>query len=146
MKSLDGERRRPLPAGGVWGAIKAAALLLLMWPPAASASVWNGAAQGSGDQHRGASRPVGRSVPLGAPHAPAAARDAYERPYRPHYGRWSPGQVLPPDAGAVVVTDYERFHLRRPPQGYAWVSCDGDFILAASATGLIFEVIPGAAE
>ncbi|HEX4199532.1 MAG TPA: RcnB family protein [Caulobacteraceae bacterium] len=64
------------------------------------------------------------------------------RPYRPSYGRWSPGQVLPPTAGAVTVTDYERFHLRRPPRGYAWMQCDGDFILA-NAAGLIFEVIPG---
>jgi Ni/Co efflux regulator RcnB len=65
-----------------------------------------------------------------------------DRPYKPSYGRWSPGQVLSPTAGAVVISDYEQFHLRRPPRGYSWMQCDGDFILA-NAAGLIFEVIPG---
>lgn len=64
------------------------------------------------------------------------------RTYKPSYGRWSPGQVLPPSAGAVAIVDYEQFHLRKPPRGYTWMQCDGDFILA-NAAGLIFEVIPG---
>jgi Ni/Co efflux regulator RcnB len=79
------------------------------------------------------------------PHAkapPASRSGQAGRPYRPSYGKWSPGQVLPPDAGAVEIADYQRFHLRRPPRGYAWMQCDGDFILA-NAAGLIFEVIPG---
>jgi len=75
------------------------------------------------------------------PHAPAHPARA-DRPYKPSYGRWSPGQVLPSTAGAVTVSDYAQFHLRRPPRGYTWMQCDGDFILA-NAAGLIFEVIPG---
>jgi Ni/Co efflux regulator RcnB len=77
-----------------------------------------------------------------AEHAPSPRPAVSDRPYKPSYGRWSPGQVLPPTAGAVVVSDYAQFHLRRPPRGYAWMQCDGDFILA-NAAGLIFEVIPG---
>jgi Ni/Co efflux regulator RcnB len=78
------------------------------------------------------------------PAHPKPAPRAHEpgRPYRPSYGRWSPGQVLPQTAGAVVITDYQSFHLRRPPRGYTWMQCDGDFILT-NADGLIFEVIPG---
>jgi Ni/Co efflux regulator RcnB len=75
------------------------------------------------------------------PNAAPKPRPGPDRPYKPSYGRWSPGQVLPPTAGAVVISDYEQFHLRRPPRGYSWMQCDGDFILA-NAAGLIFEVIP----
>ena len=42
-----------------------------------------------------------------------------------------------------VVGDYARFHLRKPPRGYFWYRDAEDYVLAASATGLIFEVIPG---
>jgi Ni/Co efflux regulator RcnB len=79
-------------------------------------------------------------APPDAATRPRPARS--DRPYKPAYGRWSPGQVLPPTADAVVIADYQQFHLRRPPRGYTWMQCDGDFILA-NAAGLIFEVIPG---
>ncbi len=86
--------------------------------------------------------PNGRPPPpIGRPPPP---RDAYDRPYRPRYGRWWPGQVLPANAPAEIIADYQRFHLRQPSRGYVWLQCDGDFILAASGTGLIFEVVPGA--
>jgi Ni/Co efflux regulator RcnB len=86
---------------------------------------------------------LGLSQPWPAHPKPAPALKSGEpgRPYRPRYGRWSPGQVLPPTAGAVVIADYQQFHLRRPPRGYTWMLCDGDYILA-NAAGLIFEVIP----
>lgn len=83
-----------------------------------------------------------RPPPTRAEHMPSPRPGGSGHPYKPNYGRWSPGQVLPPTAGAVVVTDYAQFHLRRPPRGYTWMQCDGDFILA-NAAGLIFEVIPG---
>jgi Ni/Co efflux regulator RcnB len=124
------------------------AALLLLWPTAASA--WPSGSRPYDarspsrldERHRDAGAPVG-----GPPRGDQGpSRWGYDRPYRPRYGRWSPGQILPPDAPAVVITDYERFHLRRPPQGYMWLNCDGDFVLAASASGLIFEVIPGGGE
>ncbi len=62
--------------------------------------------------------------------------------YHPHYGRWWPGQTLPPDAPATVLADPARFHLRPAPPGYIWLLCDGDLMLASSASGLIVEVIP----
>ena len=38
--------------------------------------------------------------------------------------------------------DYRQHHLRRPPHGYEWrQSSNGDFILAAIATGLIASII-----
>jgi Ni/Co efflux regulator RcnB len=39
------------------------------------------------------------------------------------------------------VTDYERYHVRRPDPGYRWVrSDDGQLILTAIATGLIVDI------
>jgi len=110
----------------------------LLWPAAGFAQDWRNSDQGPGPAH-----PYGRPGPP-APRGPPALRPG-GRPYRPSYGRWSPGQILPPNAGAVVIADYQQFHLRRPPQGYSWLQCDGDFVLA-NAAGLIFEVIPGGAR
>jgi Ni/Co efflux regulator RcnB len=108
-----------------------AAAIALLWPALAAAQ--------DGGNHAVAPA-AGRPAP---PHAaPSPRPGGSDRPYKPSYGRWSPGQVLPPTAGAVVISDYEQFHLRRPPRGYTWMQCDGDFILA-NAAGLIFEVIPG---
>jgi Ni/Co efflux regulator RcnB len=79
--------------------------------------------------------PPDRPRPLG----PSAGR------YHPHYGRWWPGQTLPADAPATVLADPARFHLRPAPPGYVWLLCDGDLLLASSASGLIVEVIPAGA-
>ena len=64
----------------------------------------------------------------------------------PGYGaprsyRFVRGQMLPPEFRGYVVGDYERYHLRRPPRGYYWYRAGDDFVLAALASGLIFEVI-----
>lgn len=64
-------------------------------------------------------------------------------PERPARSGWRRGQYLPPDFRGVVVEDYPRFHLRRPPRGYFWYRDADDYVLASAATGLIFEVIPG---
>jgi len=58
-------------------------------------------------------------------------------------GRLRRGQFLPPTERGYVVGDYYRYHLRRPPPGYYWYRRGGDFVLAAIASGLIFEVVAG---
>ncbi|HEY2709744.1 MAG TPA: RcnB family protein [Caulobacteraceae bacterium] len=37
--------------------------------------------------------------------------------------------------------DYRRYHLRAPPRGYEWRRVDGNYVLAAAATGLIASII-----
>jgi Ni/Co efflux regulator RcnB len=131
----------PHPPGGRAGrraAWLAAGFVGVLLPAAAFAQDSRPHASGPGPAPS-----YGRPV-LAAPRGPPAPRPG-GRPYRPSYGRWSPGQIMPSNAGAVVIADYQRFHLRRPPQGYSWLQCDGDFVLA-NATGLIFEVIPGGAR
>ena len=37
--------------------------------------------------------------------------------------------------------DYRRYHLRAPPRGYEWREVDGNYVMAAAATGLIASII-----
>ena len=52
------------------------------------------------------------------------------------------GEYLPPEARGSMVGDFQRFHLRRPPRGYAWYRSGDSFVLAGSNNGVIFEVTP----
>ncbi|HEX5378290.1 MAG TPA: RcnB family protein [Phenylobacterium sp.] len=61
--------------------------------------------------------------------------------YRPGYTAWRRGGVLPSYYRSYYVNDYYRYHLRPPPRGYAWYRVGDDYLLAAIATGLIFEII-----
>jgi len=68
----------------------------------------------------------------------------YGRPgFRPGYTAWRRGAYLPSyyRGGGYVVNDYYRYHLRPPPRGYYWYRTGNDYVLAAIATGLIFDVI-----
>ena len=56
---------------------------------------------------------------------------------------WRRGQYFPPAARGAALSDYARYHLRRPPPGYYWYRNGDDFILASLASGLIFEVVTG---
>ncbi|WP_300578239.1 RcnB family protein [Phenylobacterium sp.] len=66
----------------------------------------------------------------------------YSHPqYRPGYVAWRRGAVLPPQYRGYVIHDYHRYRLRPPPRGYAWHRVGDDYLLAAVATGIIFEII-----
>ncbi|WP_297513741.1 RcnB family protein [uncultured Caulobacter sp.] len=70
--------------------------------------------------------------------------DYYGRPgFRPGYNAWRRGAYLPPyyRGRDYVVYDYYRYRLRPPPRGYYWYRTGNDYVLAAVATGLIFDVI-----
>lgn len=61
--------------------------------------------------------------------------------YRPGYQAWRRGGYLPPAYRGYIVRDYGRYGLRPPPRGYYWYNVNGDYLLAAMATGLIFDII-----
>lgn len=63
--------------------------------------------------------------------------------YRPGYAAWRRGAYLPSyyRSNDYRIYDYGRYRLRPPPRGYYWYRSGDDFLLAAIATGLIFEVI-----
>ena len=76
-------------------------------------------------------------------YGPPPARYYGHPGYRPGYYAWRRGAYLPPyyRARGYVVYDYHRYHLRPPPRGYYWYRTGNDYVLAAIATGLIFDVI-----
>ncbi len=53
-------------------------------------------------------------------------------------GRWHSGQRF--DGPRVAFTDYDRYHVRRPPPGYEWVQDDGELVLISLDTGLISDI------
>ena len=61
--------------------------------------------------------------------------------YRPGYSAWRRGSYLPPTYRGYIVSDYDRYHLRPPPRGYHWYRVNDDYLLAAIATGLIYDII-----
>ena len=68
-------------------------------------------------------------------------REHHDHPYVRH-DDWRRGQHLRHedwDRGERI--DYRYYHLRRPPSGYEWREVDGNYVLAAVATGVIASVI-----
>ncbi|EJL29610.1 putative integral membrane protein [Caulobacter sp. AP07] len=68
----------------------------------------------------------------------------YGRPgFRPGYSSWRRGGYLPPyyRSETYVIHDYGYYRLRPPPRGYYWYRTGNDYVLAAIATGLIFDII-----
>ena len=45
------------------------------------------------------------------------------------------------DWSRTQPVDYRSHHLRRPPRGYEWRQVNGQYVLAAVATGLIMSII-----
>lgn len=55
----------------------------------------------------------------------------WHKGYHMRHEDWDRGQRV----------DYHRYHLHRPPSGYEWREVDGNYVMAAVATGVIASVI-----
>lgn len=66
-----------------------------------------------------------------------------------HYVRhneWRKGyHMRPNDWNRGERIDYRRYHLSPPPPGYEWREVDGNYVMAAVATGVIASVIAASA-
>lgn len=63
-----------------------------------------------------------------------------------HKGWYKKGDRLPDRyySRDYYVTDYERYHLRRPDPGYRWVRADGgQFYLTLISSGVVIDVSGG---
>ncbi len=60
---------------------------------------------------------------------------------RRHHDWRRGGRIERSDWSRGSRVDYRRHHLRRPPRGYEWREVDGNYVLAAAATGLIASII-----
>ncbi len=123
-------------------ALIAAALIAVTAAPAAALAQGYPGHNRGGQQGRGQHYNGGRNY--------GGQRQGYangwrgDRDWRGHGGRgWSRrGGYLPPYYSGYVVNDYARWRLRRPPRGYYWYRTGDDFVLAAIASGMIFDIVP----
>lgn len=68
--------------------------------------------------------------------------DHHDDQHYVHHKDWRRGSHISHDdwnRGAQV--DWHSHHLRQPPHGYDWREVDGNYVLAAVATGVIASVI-----
>ena len=80
-----------------------------------------------------------------------SASAAFAQPDRDHgqqqsefkrHDEWRKGaQIQKEDWNRGQPVDYRAHHLRRPPHGHEWREVDGNYVLAAAATGVIASVI-----
>lgn len=75
-------------------------------------------------------------------HRAPPARDDHARGAGPDHS-WHKGDRIPASYRdkRYEVTDWKARHLRQPPRGYHWVSVNGDYVLAAVATGVIADLL-----
>ncbi len=57
--------------------------------------------------------------------------DEWKKGYHMSHDDWARGQRI----------DYRTYHLSAPPRGYEWRAVDGNYVLAAVATGVIASAI-----
>ena len=57
--------------------------------------------------------------------------EEWKHGYQMHHDDWARGERV----------DYRHYHLQAPPRGYEWREVDGNYVLAAVATGVIASVI-----
>jgi Ni/Co efflux regulator RcnB len=78
-----------------------------------------------------------------------AGHPGHARPDHRHYQarvtphRWQRGDRLPASyrSSRHVVKDWHRHGLRRPVRGHEWISVGRDYLLIATATGLIAQAV-----
>jgi Ni/Co efflux regulator RcnB len=59
-----------------------------------------------------------------------------------HHEEWKKGaRMRKEDWGRGEHVDYKERHLEAPPRGYEWRAVDGNYVLAAVATGVIASII-----
>jgi Ni/Co efflux regulator RcnB len=76
-----------------------------------------------------------------------ALADEHDNHQYVHHDEWKKGaKIRDEDWKRGEQVDYREHHLRAPPHGYEWRQVDGNYVLAAAATGVIASVIAAAAE
>src|SRR5580704_5312162 len=81
------------------------------------------------------------SVALAAAHTPALA-DEHDNHHYVQHDEWRKGaKIQDEDWKRGEHIDYKQQHLREPPHGYEWRLVDGNYVLAAVATGVIASVV-----
>jgi Ni/Co efflux regulator RcnB len=74
---------------------------------------------------------------------PQARHDRRDNSHYVRHSQWRKGYRMAPGdwSRGDRISNWSHYHLRRPPRGYEWRRVDGNFVLAAVATGVIASVI-----
>jgi Ni/Co efflux regulator RcnB len=71
-----------------------------------------------------------------------ALADEHDNHQYVHHEEWKKGaKMRDEDWKRGEHVDYKEHHLRAPPHGYEWRVVDGNYVLAAVATGVIASVV-----
>lgn len=71
-----------------------------------------------------------------------ALADEHDSHQYVHHEEWKKGaKIRDEDWKRGEHVDYKERHLRAPPHGYEWREVDGNYVLAAVATGVIASVV-----
>jgi|HubBroStandDraft_6_1064221.scaffolds.fasta_scaffold77710_4 Ni/Co efflux regulator RcnB len=71
-----------------------------------------------------------------------ALADEHDNHHYVHHEEWRKGEkIRDEDWRRGEHVDYKEYHLGAPPRGYEWRLVDGNYVLAAVATGVIASVI-----
>lgn len=90
------------------------------------------AQQGSGGpEHNGGSDQHDNGGPGQRDDGPKKSPAKWKKGGKIERGDWDRGQKV----------DYRKHKLRKPPRGYEWREVDGNYVLAAVASGLISSII-----
>jgi Ni/Co efflux regulator RcnB len=82
---------------------------------------------------------LGMAVVAAGTPALADERDSHQYV---HHDEWKKGaKIRDEDWNRGEQVDYRERHLRAPPHGYEWRQVDGNYVLAAAATGVIASVV-----
>jgi Ni/Co efflux regulator RcnB len=74
--------------------------------------------------------------------AAAFAQDHRDNHQYVRHEEWKKGyHMKQEDWHRAQPIDYRQYHLRTPPHGYEWRSVDGNYVLAAVATGVIASAV-----
>jgi Ni/Co efflux regulator RcnB len=68
---------------------------------------------------------------LAQEHGHYVKHDEWKKGAHISHDDWNRGQAI----------DYKHYHLNAPPRGYEWREVDGNYVLAAAATGIIASAI-----
>ncbi len=76
----------------------------------------------------------------------AFAQDHHDNNSYVRHDEWKKGaHINKDDWGRGDQVDYKQHHLKSPPRGYEWRQVDGNYVMAAAATGVIASVIAASA-
>jgi Ni/Co efflux regulator RcnB len=88
--------------------------------------------------------PLLSMVLIGAPAVFAQDHhDDHDNSHYVHHSEWRKGyHMRDEDWGrGDHIDNWQQYHLRRPPNGYEWRRIDGNFVLGASSTGVVMQVV-----